>query len=528
MNNFNDWIIYEIYLRSFKDSNGDGIGDFNGVREKLDYLQDLGVNTLWLSPCYKSPNYDNGYDIADYKDVSPEFGSMDELKCLLDDVHKRGMKLIMDLVLNHTSVFHPWFQEAKKSKDSPYHDYYIWVKKPPNKWQSVFGGSAWEYNQETDEYYLHSFAVEQADLNWDNPKVRKECKKIVEFWVEFGVDGFRCDVLDFISKDLHSKKMYDGPNLHEYIRELFSGRKLKDIFTIGECKSKADNIEKICGKDRKELTTVFQFDHINLGVKDKYKHGKLSLNKLKKTLVKWQEFTQHKQLYYTLFTDNHDQPYYLSRITNGENRYQVATMLCACFYLLKGIPVLYQTQEYGAINPIYNDIKYFNDVETIHYFRANKGDKKLLEKINMGSRDNTRRPFAWSNKKSDNYGFSDGKPWLTLNSNAKEINLEKDLKSSLSVFHFYKSVLSLRNNYDCIRYGDFINLCKGKRNCFIYERKYEKQSIIVVCNFDKEKTILLPKCLQEDNYRLILSNIPDCSPLDSQFQSFEVRVFLKA
>ena len=527
MKNFNDLIIYEIYLRSFKDSNGDGVGDFNGVREKLDYLQELGVNAIWLSPCYESPNFDNGYDISNYTQVSKEYGNINDLQCLLDDMHKRNMKLIMDLVVNHTSIYHPWFQEAKKSRDNPYHDYYIWADKPLNQWKSVFGGSAWEYNKDTDEYYLHSFAKEQADLNWENKKVRQQCKKIVEFWTDFGVDGFRCDVLDFIAKDFVKNKMYDGPKLHEYIKELFSGRRLNNLFTIGECQSKAENIEKICGKDRKELTTVFQFDHIRLGVKDKYKFNKLNLNKLKKTLVKWQEFCQEKDLYYTIFTDNHDQPYFLSRIASENNRYYASTMLCACFFLLKGIPVFYQTQEYGSINPFYDDIKQFNDVETINYYNANQGVKFLLQKVNTGSRDNTRRPFAWTNKKRDNFGFSTGKPWIAVNSNAKEINLETDTQARLSVFKFYQAIISLRNHYECIRYGDFINISKNKRNCFIYERKYKNQSIIVVCNFDKEKTIRLPNDLQTDNYRLVLSNIPDCSPLDSRFKPFEVRVFLK-
>ena len=524
MKNFNDLIIYQIYLRSFKDTNNDGIGDFNGVREKLDYLQSLGVNAIWLSPFYQSPNYDNGYDISDYKKVSSEFGTMDDLKRLFVDMRKRDIQIIIDLVVNHTSIHHAWFQEARKSRDNPYHDYYIWAETPPNTWKSVFGGSAWEYNEPTKEYYLHSFAVEQADLNWENSKVRKACKEIVEFWVDFGVDGFRCDVLDFISKDFKRGKMYDGPKLHRYIKELFSGEKLKDIFTIGECQSGKNNIELICGKDRKELSCVFQFDHISLGRKTKYIPAKPNYKKLKNTLVNWQKFTQKRNLNYVLFTDNHDQPYYLSRMGNEKKRYYSATMLCACFYLLKGIPVIYQTQEYGSINPYYNDISYFKDIETLNYYSSHRKSKELLQKINFSSRDNTRRPFAWNSDKKSCFGFSESKCWIAPNTNANKINLQNDVSSKKSVFSFYKSVLSLRNNNEVVRYGDFTDETKNNANCFIYKRKYKNQSLIVVCNFDKKNTISVAE--YSNDYTLVLSNYTKRSPFDNNFLPFEVRVYL--
>lgn len=527
---FLDWTIYQIYLRSFFDSNGDGVGDLNGVRAKLDYLQELGINALWISPCYPSPNVDNGYDVSDYYDISKEFGGFEAWKDLLEDMHNRGMKLIMDLVFNHTSSQHRWFQEAKKSKKSPYHDYYIWAKKPLNDWESVFGGSAWEYNEATKEYYLHSFAVEQPDLNWENPKVREECCAIVDYWTALGVDGFRCDVLDFISKDFKKNKMYNGPKLHAYIRQLFDRENTAHLFTIGECKSTAKNILNICGKDRNELTTVFQFDHIALGKKDKYTPKKFSFAILKDTLVKWQEFTAKNELLYVLFTDNHDQPYFLSRLGNDrELRYECATMLATMFYLLKGIPVIYQSQEFGSANSHYEDIKEYQDVETLQYYHMHKDEKDekiLFQEILFASRDHTRRPMSWTKNGDTMYGFTDKKPWIAPPSRANEINLETDRNSEKSIFTFYCKLLAFRARSLAIRYGEFEDLSVEK-DSFIFRRTYKKEEIYVVCNFEKEQDLSLPKALHKDDYKVVLHNYADRTALNTKFLPYEIAVYAK-
>ena len=526
---FLDWVVYQIYPRSFYDTNGDGIGDLNGVTAKLNHLQSLGVNAIWLCPCYKSPNVDNGYDVADYRDIMDDFGTLDDWKKLRAETKKRNIKLIMDLVFNHTSSQHIWFENAKKSRDNPYHDYYIWADKPLNKWKSVFGGSAWAYNEQTNEYYLHSFAVEQPDLNWENPKVRKECQDIVDFWVDMGVDGFRCDVLDFISKDFAKDKMYNGPRLHEYIRGLFGREKTKHIFTVGECQTNEKDICTICGANRKELTTIFQFDHITLGRKNKYKPTKFSFDKLRKILVKWQSFTKEHALIYTLFTDNHDNAYFLSRTEHAKtHRYELATALAAMFYLLKGIPFLYQTQEYGAINPYYENVDDFNEVETLQYYNARKGkipQTELLRQINVGSRDNTRRPFAWTDDKERNYGFSKAKPWIPLHSFADKINLESDIKSEKSVFAFYQKLLALRKELDVLRYGDFTDITGRKKDCFLYKRSDKNSEILVVCNFEKAKP-LLPDFITRETHKPLLSNRKS-DPFERIFQPFEVVIYQK-
>ena len=526
---FLDWVVYQIYPRSFYDSNDDGIGDLNGIIEKLDHLVALGVNAVWLCPCYKSPNIDNGYDVSDYRNIMDEFGTLDDWKRLRAETRKRDIKLIMDLVFNHTSSQHIWFENAKKSRDNPYHGYYIWAKQPLNEWKSVFGGSAWGYNEATNEYYLHSFAVEQPDLNWENPKVRKECQAIVDFWVDMGVDGFRCDVLDFIAKDFTNGQMYNGPKLHEYIRGLFGRQKTKTVFTIGECQSKEKDICQICGKNRKELTTVFQFDHILLGRRYKYAPKPLSFDKLRKILVKWQNFSQKQDILYTLFTDNHDNPYFLSRTKQANAlRYEIATALAATFFLLRGIPFLYQTQEYGATNPYYDDINAFNEVETLQYYQARKSKlphEKLMQKINLGSRDNTRRPFAWTNSPKNYHGFSKTKPWILPHSFADTINLEKDKTSKKSVFHFYQKLLALRKDKAVLRYGEFTDLTGSKKDCFIYKRALEKSEIIVVCNYEQSKQ-LLPDFIREDKYSVLLSNGKK-RPFSPIFLPFEVVVYEK-
>ena len=517
-----DLIVYQIYPRSFADGNGDGIGDLPGITKKLDYLSSLGINAVWLSPCYKSPNCDNGYDISDYRDIMDEFGTLDDWKRMIAGMHERGIKLIMDFVANHTSSEHEWFKQARSSRDNPFHDYYIWRDEIPNDWQSCFLGSAWEYNEPTDEYYLHSFAVGQPDLNWENPKVRKEMCDVVDFWVDLGVDGFRCDVLDFIAKDFEKGLMNNAPHLHEYIRELFGREKVKHIFTVGECSMGEDKIADICGEVRNELTCIFQFDHFSFGKTfDKFEKAPYTIDSIRNTLVKWQNFTDDKGLLYTLFTDNHDNAHYISRLGNDkEYRYECATMYAAMFYLLKGIPFVYQGQEYGAPDPHYDSIEDFDDVETHNYYKANKSalsHGELLSRINFGSRDNVRRPMCWDNSK--NYGFSSAdKTWIKLHSRGSEVNLDSDLKSKKSVYEFYKKILKLRKTSDAVRRGKFTDLTHGD-GYFAYTRTLGDETVLVVCNFEKTSNIA---GLPEFDY--VLGNYAERKP-NGEYAPFETAVF---
>ena len=526
---FLDMVVYEIYPRSFADSNGDGVGDLQGIIDKLDYLKKLGVNAVWVCPIYKSPNKDNGYDVADYRDISPDFGSFSDFQQLRDGLHQRGMKLIMDLVFNHTSSEHFWFQQAKTSRKNPYHDYYIWADKPLNDWKSCFGGSAWEYNPATQEYYLHSFAVEQPDLNWENPQVREECQKIVDFWISHGVDGFRCDVLDFISKDFQRDKMYGGPRLHEYIRELFGRKETEHIFTVGECQLGEADMLAVCGEKRKELTAVFQFDHFNLVGLNKYLPRPFTLSVVKNVLVKWQTFTQSHGLFYTLFTDNHDQPYFLSKTGYDENnRYECATLLATMFFLLRGIPFLYQGQEYGAINPKYDSLDKFRDVEALRYYNENitkTSAQKVINALNVGGRDNARRPMAWNDDKSSAFGFTQGTPWIPLHSSGETVNLTADLASEKSVWFFYQKLLAYRNGSPVIRRGSFRDCTEGRKDCFLFERAFENRRVIAICNFENRQTLLFPQELTERNFRLALTNYADYAPFQKDFRPFEIAVY---
>lgn len=524
---FYDLVFYQVYPRSFYDTNGDGIGDLNGVTEKLDYLLGLGVNAIWLSPCYKSPNHDNGYDISDYRDIMDEFGTLADWERLIGEAHKRGIRLIMDLVANHTSDEHYWFRQARSSRDNPYHDYYYWAEKPLNDWKACFGGSAWEYNPPTGEYYLHSFAVQQPDLNWTNPRVRAEMCAVVDFWADKGVDGFRCDVLDHISKDFAAGKMLNGPHLHEYIRELFGREKTRHLFTVGECQSGVREITDICGADRRELTCIFQFEHFGVGRGDKFEKRAFETDEIRDILVKWQNFTQEHDLLYTLFTDNHDQPRYISRLGNdGRLRYECATMYAVMFYLLKGIPFLYQGQEFGTPNPHYDSISDFNDVETLNYYKENRGklpEKELMEKINFGSRDNVRRPMTWTG--GENFGFGAGTPWISLHSRGAEVNAERDARSEKSVGRFYRELLRLRKESEAIRYGTFEDLTPQK-GCFVYRREYEGGSALIVCNFERESDIRMQ--LPQGEYELRLSNYgrADRTPA-GRYAPYEAAVFFR-
>ena len=519
--NFLGLTIYQIYPRSFCDSNGDGIGDLQGVISKLDYLQDLGVNAIWLCPCYKSPNVDNGYDVADYRDIMDEFGTMEDIKALIAGLHQRNMKLIMDLVPNHTSDQHKWFVESRKSKDNPYSDYYYWYDTPPNDWQSAFLGSAWQYDELRGQYYLHSYAPEQPDLNWETPAVVKEMQDVVDFWVDLGVDGFRIDVIDQISKDMQGDN-YFGPRLHEFINALFDREKTKHIFTVGECW--ADDIEEVrrhCGADRGELSTLFQFDHQQCGRDGKYTPKKQSIRDFWEILKNWQLLTQNEDLLYSLFTDNHDNSWFISRMGDVQNnRYEVATCIAALLYLMRGVGFVYQGQELGMINSCHTSIAEFDDVESINFYNENiarESTEAVLEKINFGGRDNPRRPMCWSG--GENGGFTTGKPWLPVNVNYPQINLEAEKKAEKSVWRFYRDLLHLKNNEKALTLGTFRVVADADTYC-IYSRTWEGKTVTVACNFENPTQI--PGVAGK---KLLLSNFRYPTKENDLFAPYEIAVF---
>ncbi len=510
-------IIYQIYPRSFKDSNGDGIGDLRGIISKLDYLKELGVNAVWMCPCYKSPNVDNGYDIADYRDIMDEFGTMDDMKELIKEAHERGIKIIMDLVPNHTSSENMWFKESKKGKDNPYSDYYYWFDEPQNDWTSVFGGSAWQYCEERGQYYLHSYAIEQPDLNWDNPKVREEMKAVVDFWAELGVDGFRIDVIDQISKDMNLYNCF-GPHLHEYINELFGRENVDHLFTVGECwASSIEEVNRHCAAERKELTTLFQFDHLELGRNTKYEAVPTSLTGARDILIKWQNLTYEHDLLYSLFTDNHDNAQFIARMGDDKNyHYESATCIATMFYTLRGVPFIYQGQEFGTPLPNYDSIEHFDDIETVNLYKEEEpviGKEKALARSNFGSRDCTRRPMCWNGEEYS--GFSTAKPWITTHSEYKNVNLEKDRASEKSVFRFYQQLLKLRSGSDAILLGDFTVLSKPEDTFFKFERVYEGEKMTVIVNFENENAIEVPAG------EVVLANYKDRA---ENFRPYEILV----
>ncbi|MBQ2220828.1 MAG: alpha-glucosidase [Acidaminococcaceae bacterium] len=516
------WVIYQIYPRSFMDSNGDGIGDLQGIIQKLDYLKDLGVNAVWICPCYKSPNDDNGYDISDYRDIMDEFGTMEDMDALITALHARGMKLIMDLVPNHTSTSHRWFQESRKGKDNPYSDFYYWFDEIPNDWESEFRGSAWEYDPVRGQYYLHSFAVSQADLNWNNPAVVKAMQDTVDFWIEKGVDGFRIDVIDMISKDFSKEYNGFGPRLHEFIHDLFGREKAAHLFTVGE--SDVHDINEMirhCAADRGELSTLFLFDHMECGRIDKFTPKQDSLKTLRNHLIHWQQETEKYDLLHSLFTDNHDQPPMISRIGNDrEKRYEAATVMAAMLYLLKGVPFIYQGQEIGMPAANYDRIDCFDDIESVNTYKEfckTMTPEEALRKINFGSRDNARHPMAWSN--GANGGFSTGKPWIALHSRYQEINVEGDLAADRSVYRFYQALLALRRSNDAFLNGDLEVISSADDPYFIFARKLGNERWVVVCNFESEQQIKLPFQCEKPS----LANL-NREAIDGKYASYECAV----
>ena len=530
-------VVYQIYPRSFNDSNGDGIGDINGIREKLDYLKELGIDVIWLSPVYKSPNDDNGYDISDYCDIMDEFGTMDDMEKLLKEANEKGIKILMDLVVNHTSDEHKWFIEAKKSKDNKFRDYYIW-RDPvnghePNNLGSCFSGSAWQYDESTDQYYLHLFSKKQPDLNWENENVRNEVYKMMNFWIDKGIGGFRMDVIDLIGKVPDERITGNGPKLHDYLQEMNKAAlEGHDLLTVGETWGATPEIAKLYSNPkRKELSMVFQFEHIGLDQiegKEKWDVKPLDLLDLKKVLSKWQTELEGEG-WNSLFWNNHDLPRIVSRWGNDrEYRVESAKMLATLLHGMKGTPYIYQGEELGMTNVRFEDINEYNDIETLNMYkdRISKGysHDEIMASIYAKGRDNARTPMQWDS--TENAGFTTGKPWLKVNKNYKFINAEDCLQDKDSIFYHYKKLINIRKHNDTIIYGDYKLLLPEDKNVFAYSRELNGDKIVVVCNF-YNKEINLNFKEDFNNVEILLSNYKDSSILmkDLKLRPYEAIMY---
>ncbi len=506
-------VIYQIYPRSFMDSNGDGIGDLKGITGKLDYLKYLGIDVIWMSPVYQSPNDDNGYDISDYQAIMADFGTMEDFEELLAGAHKRGIKIVMDLVVNHTSDEHKWFVESRKSKENKYQDYYIWregkdAQTPPNNWGSCFGGSAWQYEKGTDMYYLHLFSKKQPDLNWDNPNVRQEIFDMMTWWCEKGIDGFRMDVISLISK---TKEMPDGelaglygrydpycvhgPNVHNYLREMNQKVLSKyDLLTVGETPGVTPELAKqYAGEDTHELNMVFQFEHVEGdGIYGKWTDQKPSLHRLKKIFSRWQT-ELYDTAWNSLFWDNHDQPRAVSRFGDDRPAYREASakMLATCLHMMQGSPYIYQGEELGMTNYPFQSPQDFRDIESINAYREWCESGRLSHEefwpcITHKSRDNARTPMQWDN--TAQAGFTTGTPWIAVNPNYKEINAKAETADPDSVFHYYKKLIALRKQYPVIVYGKYELLLEDHETLYTYTRTLEQEKLLIVCNFSDQET----------------------------------------
>ena len=490
-------VVYQIYPRSFKDSNGDGIGDLPGIIEKLDYLEKLGIGAIWLSPVYQSPNDDNGYDISDYEAIMTEFGTMEDMDRLIAEAKKRNIRIIMDLVVNHTSDEHAWFVEARKSKDNPYRDYYVWADPSedggvPNGLRSAFSGSAWQLDEATGQYYLHLFSKKQPDLNWQNEKVRQAVYQMMNFWIDKGIGGFRMDVIDLIGKVPEKEITGNGPRLHEFLQEMNQATFGKhDLLTVGETWGATPEIAKLYSNpDRHELSMVFQFEHIGLDQQEggeKWDLAPVDLGKLKQIFAKWQTELDN-QGWNSLFWNNHDLPRMISRWGNdGQYRVESAKMLAILLHMQKGTPYIYQGEEIGMTNTAITDISQARDIETINMYHerlANGYAKEdIIHSINVKGRDNARRPVQWNNHAFA--GFSTVEPWIAVNDNYEKINVEQALADPDSIFYTYQKLIALRKANPIMIWGDF-ELVDTQEEVFAYLRKYQGETWLVVTNFSNE------------------------------------------
>ena len=548
---YKDAIVYQIYPRSFCDSNGDGIGDLRGIISKLDYLRDLGVTCVWLSPCYKSPNADNGYDISNYRDIMDEFGTLEDWQEMIDGMHARGIKLVMDLVVNHTSDEHEWFVQSRSSKDNPYRDYYIWKKgkgkdgkKPPNNWTSRFTGSAWEYDETTGEFYLHLFHKKQPDLNWDNPKVRQEVVDICNYWFEKGVDGFRCDVITYISKDnrfLNGKfnpatcgdeHFVIGPNYHEYIHEINQKSwSLYDTMTVGEGQGiTVDNAHEVVAEEREELDCVFTFEHqtqVDSFLTTVPK--KFSLRKWKEVFSNWQALPD--SCWNSLYIENHDYSRALPRYGKLTYREKVAKMLAISINFLKGTPYIYQGQEIGMTNYAHMGRKEYKDVVSTRIYDTVKKIAPfalpiVVWALNKKARDHARTPMQWSDEK--NAGFTTGEPWMVVNPNYVDINVKQALEDKDSIWYFYQKVNKFRLGNEIIKNGTYKQYYPKDKKLWVYERAYNGKKYVVLANYtDKKAKFKLPKELEYNYCKVVMHNYDNDKIVlnDMTLQPYEAIVF---
>lgn len=517
-------VAYQVYPRSFNDSNNDGIGDLQGVIEKLDYFKDLGIDVIWLSPMYKSPNDDNGYDISDYQDIMDEFGTMEDFDCLLKGVHDRGMKLILDLVVNHTSDEHPWFIESKSSKDNPKRDWYIWADpkddgSEPNNWESIFNGSTWQFDETTNQYYFHLFSKKQPDLNWDNPEVRESVFNMMNWWFEKGIDGFRVDAITHIKKTFEAGdlpapegKKYapafdvdmNQPGIQNWLQEMKDESLSQyDIMTVGEANGvNPDNAEEWVGEDKGKFNMIFQFEHLGLWSTG---DSQFDVKSYKEVLNRWQKRLEGIG-WNALFIENHDQPRRVSTWGNDKDYwFESATSHAVVYFLQQGTPFIYQGQEIGMTNYPFESIETFNDVAVRNEYQIVKeqgGDvDQLLDKYRMENRDNSRTPMQWNN--STNGGFTEGKPWFPVNPNYKDINVAHQLEDEHSVLNFYKKLIQLKKSHDIYMYGQFDLIDAENENVFAYTRQLEGKTVVVAGNLtDKQSSLTLPFDIEEDAIKL--------------------------
>ncbi|MGF9887283.1 alpha-glucosidase [Priestia megaterium] len=523
-------VAYQIYPRSFMDSNGDGIGDIQGVISKLDYLSDLGIDVIWICPIYQSPNDDNGYDISDYKDIMKDFGTMEDFDELLDEVHHRGMKLIMDLVINHTSDEHPWFVESRSSKENPYRDYYIWHEgkdgKEPNNWESIFSGSAWEFDEKTKEYYMHVFSKKQPDLNWENEKVRHELYEMVNWWLDKGIDGFRVDAISHIKKvagfpDLPNPEKLDyvpsfeghmnRPGIQEHLKELKENTFAKyDIMTVGEANGvTSDSADEWVAEDGGNFNMIFQFEH--MGLWDKGEEKPLDLIELKTILTNWQNGLEKINGWNALYLENHDQIRSVNKFGSVAYRVESAKCLAALYFLMKGTPFIYQGQELGMTNVKFDSIDDYDDVGMINYYRIQreKGDShdEIMKVIWETGRDNSRTPMQWNTER--NAGFSTGNPWMKVNPNYVDINVEEQKSDKDSVLNFYKQLIKIRKQHDVLVYGTYKLLSEEDSAIYAYTRTLEGKTAVVICNMSpNNQTFEFPSESSFANREVLIHNYP--------------------
>ncbi|MEC2071524.1 alpha-glucosidase [Alkalihalophilus marmarensis] len=549
-------VIYQIYPRSFADSNGDGIGDLKGIISKLDYLEWLGIDVIWLSPVYDSPNDDNGYDIRDYYGIMKEFGTMDDWELMLSEVHKRGMKLIMDLVINHSSDECEWFVKSASSKTSPYRDYYIWRPgnggQEPNNWESHFSGSAWKYHEETDEYFLHLFSKKQPDFNWENEALRSELYKMMTWWLDKGIDGFRMDVINMISKaeglpdaaevrDTPYQPAGDlflnGPRVHEYIKEMNEQVLSKyDVMTVGETPGVTpDDAALFTGEDRNELNMVFQFDHMDVdsGPGGKWDIQPWTLSELRRIIDGWQLGLEGRG-WNSLYLNNHDQPRMVSRFGNDkEYRVKSAKMLATLLHTLQGTPYIYQGEEIGMTNVEFDSIDDYRDIETLNMYKEATEERgishdEVMKRIYIKGRDNARTPMQWNQTK--HAGFTTGEPWLAVNQNYEEINVEEAKTDKNSVLHYYKKLIALRKENPIMIYGAYRPLNENKEAVYSYEREWEGKKLLVMLNFTATPQVYkVPPRWMKSSCELLISNEAIHPSLEAgtiELSSYEARVYV--